>query len=166
MMFFMVVVNGYSCASTRRPVDMENRSSLNPSLFPWGASPAWSGGTVGEFLSIQSLMLFWGATLSNCLHHQMRVPPPSHACTGWLRRRSCPALDTVCALPTFLVTHGSMTKNPSQALLAATAVGVLWEMNKWFVKSLPLSHLEIREALRLVSHLGLLFFMFSCPARK
>lgn len=70
------------------------------------------------------------------------------------------------ALPRFLVTCVSVTKSPSQALLAALDLGVLLEMNKCFARSLLLSHAGIREVSRLVSHLGLLFFAIFLSCKK
>ena len=120
---------------------------------PCCASPAWSGGTVGKFLSIQLLMLFWGTTLSNCLGHQMPVPPPSRACPGWAWKKVLPCSWRCLRTPQISCDSCQHDKkNPSQALLAATRVGALWEMNKWFVRSLPLSCLGITEVSRLVSH--------------
>lgn len=121
----------------------------------------------------QASMIWW-----NCLpvavhrladtslgNHIKQLLGSSDGCTSssmWQHRLGLgdgPALLLMLfALPRFLVTCVSVTKSPSQALLAALDVGVLLEMNKCFARSLPLSHAGIREVSRLVSHLGLLFF--------
>lgn len=158
---------GYSCASARRPTGTENTSSLNhSSLFPWCARPAWSGGTVCQFLSIHLLTLLWGATWSNCLAHQMSVPPPLCGSKGWAWEKVLPC--SWCCLHTAQISCDlcQCDKKPFPGSAAALDVGMLLEMNKCFTRSLPLSHAGIREVSRLVSHLGLLLFAILLSCKK
>lgn len=144
----------------------ENRSSLNhSSLFPWCARPAWSDGTVCQFLSIHLLTLPWGTTISNCLCHQMSVPPPPCASTGWAWEKVLPC--SWCLHTAQISCDSCQCDNkPFPGSACCFDVGVLLEMNKCFARSLPLSHAGTREVSRLVSHLGLLFFVIFLSCRK
>lgn len=128
IIFFLLVLSGYSCVSVRRAMDAGVRSSFShSSLFPWDASPAWSAGTAWW-------VLVPAATDCSGEPHEARAQftrylfllfhVPAQAGLG---RGSCPALDFLCALSSFLVTHVSVTKSLSQALLAATSVEALWD---------------------------------------
>lgn len=105
------------------------------------------------------MMLFWRGT-SKGIPWVTRFLFPLHLLAqAGLGRRPCSALDAVCTLLRLLVTLVKMVRNCLHVPFAAMDVRALWKMNKWFVRSLPLSNLGIREVLRLVSHLGLVFLL-------